>query len=214
MLLLLLNRSTSLFYGEGNGNPLQYSCLGNPMDKMWAWWATVHGVTKSWMLADQHVVLSGSTVSYYWCKVIYLMSSLIMGILVASNIFLINTNKPAMSILFKYPIHLCEHISQKYFRTGSNNILILNFDRFAWLCFQRLNQLVHPSSVLHARSLQSCPLFCNPMDCRPPGSSVHGILQAISLEWAAMPSSRGSSQPRDPTHASFVSSIGRLVLYH
>jgi len=31
----------------GNGNPLQYSCLGNPMDRG-AWWATVHGVTKSW----------------------------------------------------------------------------------------------------------------------------------------------------------------------
>ena len=34
--------------GEGNGNPLQYSCLGNPMDRG-AWWATVHGVTKSWI---------------------------------------------------------------------------------------------------------------------------------------------------------------------
>ena len=32
--------------GEGNGNPLQYSCLGNPMDRE-AWWATVHGVAKS-----------------------------------------------------------------------------------------------------------------------------------------------------------------------
>ena len=32
--------------GEGNGNPLQYSCLGNPIDRG-AWWATVHGVTKS-----------------------------------------------------------------------------------------------------------------------------------------------------------------------
>ena len=32
--------------GEGNGNPLQYSCLGNPMDRE-AWWATIHGVTKS-----------------------------------------------------------------------------------------------------------------------------------------------------------------------
>ena len=31
--------------GEGNGNPLQYSCLGNPMDRG-AWWATIHGVTK------------------------------------------------------------------------------------------------------------------------------------------------------------------------
>ena len=33
--------------GEGNGNPLQYSCLENPMDRG-TWWATVHGVTKSW----------------------------------------------------------------------------------------------------------------------------------------------------------------------
>ena len=35
------------FPGEGSGNPLQYSCLKNPMDRG-AWWATVHGVTKSW----------------------------------------------------------------------------------------------------------------------------------------------------------------------
>ena len=33
--------------GGGNGNPLQYSCLENPMDRE-TWWATVHGVTKSW----------------------------------------------------------------------------------------------------------------------------------------------------------------------
>ena len=32
--------------GEGNGNPLQYSCLGNPMDRG-TWWATVHGVTET-----------------------------------------------------------------------------------------------------------------------------------------------------------------------
>ena len=33
--------------GGGNGNPLQYSCLGNPMDRE-AWWAAVHGVTNAW----------------------------------------------------------------------------------------------------------------------------------------------------------------------
>ena len=44
---------------------------------------------------------------------------------------------------------------------------------------------------------QSCLTLCNPTDCRLPGSSVHGILQARTLEWVAMPSSRGSSQPRD-----------------
>ena len=41
--------------------------------------------------------------------------------------------------------------------------------------------------------------LCNPMDCKPTGSSVHGILQARTLEWGAMPSSRGSSRPRDQT---------------
>ena len=41
-----------------------------------------------------------------------------------------------------------------------------------------------------AKSLQSCSALCDPMDCSLPGSSVHGILQARILEWAAMPSSR------------------------
>ena len=44
---------------------------------------------------------------------------------------------------------------------------------------------------------QSCPTLCDPMDCSPPGSSVHGILQARRLEWVAMPSSMESSQPRN-----------------
>ena len=43
---------------------------------------------------------------------------------------------------------------------------------------------------------QSCPTLCDPKDCSPPGSSVHGILQARRLEWVAMPFSRGSSPPR------------------
>ena len=43
---------------------------------------------------------------------------------------------------------------------------------------------------------QSCPTLCDLIICSPPGSSVHGILQARILEWVAMPSSRGSSDPR------------------
>ena len=46
--------------------------------------------------------------------------------------------------------------------------------------------------------------LCDPMDCSPPGSSVHGILQARILEWVAMSSSRGSSQPRDQTQVSLI----------
>ena len=48
----------------------------------------------------------------------------------------------------------------------------------------------------------------------PPGSSIHGILQARILEWLAMPLSRGSSQPRHRTCISYISCIGRQVLYH
>ena len=51
---------------------------------------------------------------------------------------------------------------------------------------------------------QSCPTFCDPMDCRLPGSSIHGILQANILEWAAISFSRGSSWPRDQTQVSCI----------
>ena len=54
-----------------------------------------------------------------------------------------------------------------------------------------------PSACVYAMSLQLCQTLCDPMDCSSPGSSVHGILQARILGWMAMPSSRGSSSPRD-----------------
>ena len=52
------------------------------------------------------------------------------------------------------------------------------------------------------------------MDCNSPGSSVHGISQARILEWIVISSFRGSSWPRDWTGVSYVSCIGRRVLYH
>ena len=51
---------------------------------------------------------------------------------------------------------------------------------------------------------QLCPTLCDPMDCSPPGSSIHGIFQARILEWIAMPFSRGSSQPRVRTLTSYI----------
>ena len=66
----------------------------------------------------------------------------------------------------------------------------------------------------YAKSLQSCLTLCDPMDYDPTGSSVHGILQVRIVEWVATSSSRGSSQPRDRTHFSYVSCVDRLVLYH
>ena len=60
-------------------------------------------------------------------------------------------------------------------------------------------------TVLDPLEVQLClvtqwyPTLCDPVDCSPAGSSVHGILLARILEWVAMPSSRGYSQPRDQT---------------
>jgi len=51
---------------------------------------------------------------------------------------------------------------------------------------------------------QSCLILWDPMDCRLPGSSVHGILWARILEWVAYPLSRGSSQPRSQTGISWI----------
>ena len=53
----------------------------------------------------------------------------------------------------------------------------------------------HTSPCVCAKSLELCPTLCDPMDCSPPGSSVHGLLQTRILEWVAMPSSRVLSDP-------------------
>ena len=59
---------------------------------------------------------------------------------------------------------------------------------------------------------QSCLTLCDPMDCSPPGSSVHGISQARILERIAISFSRGSSWPRDWICISSISCIGRHIL--
>ena len=61
-------------------------------------------------------------------------------------------------------------------------------------------------NILDSKSevAQSRPTLCDPMDCSRPGSSLHGILQARTLEWFAISFSRGSSQPRDQTRVSCI----------
>ena len=67
--------------------------------------------------------------------------------------------------------------------------------------------------VVLCLATQLCPTLCNPMDCRPPGFSVHGILQARTLERVDISSTRGSSRPRDRTLISCICCIGRQILY-
>ena len=71
-----------------------------------------------------------------------------------------------------------------------------------------VNNVVRSACML----AQSCLTLCDPMDCSPSGSSVHGIFQAKILEWVATCSSRGSSPARNQIHVSCVSCIGRHIL--
>ena len=70
-----------------------------------------------------------------------------------------------------------------------------------WTVFSISVQLIlkgdHSMRTVLCLVAQSYLTLCDPTDCSPPGSSVHGILQARILEWVDMPSSRASSQPRD-----------------
>ena len=77
-----------------------------------------------------------------------------------------------------------------------------------------LSALINKCYWVQARSAHCvcmCLTLCDPMDCSPPGSSVHAILQARILEWAAMPSFRGSSRPRDRAHMPYVSCTGHSL---
>ena len=98
-------------------------------------------------------------------------------------------------------------------------------------CFNRLFQFLRKSNIeciiplthlttatLCPKLLQSCPTLCDPMDCSPPRSSVHGILQARIVETVAISFSRESSRPRDRTCVSCIADrffiICKVILYH
>ena len=82
-----------------------------------------------------------------------------------------------------------------HFWVGKNCDQILH-PKDQWVENKHLEKMLN--IVSHCMCAQACLTLCDPMmDCSPPGSSVHGILQARVLEWVAMPSSRGSSQPKD-----------------
>ena len=84
--------------------------------------------------------------------------------------------------------------------------------RTAQLSGQRAND--QGSSVCVRSVAQLCLFLCDPLDCSPPGSSVHGSLQARILEWVTISISRGASWPRNWICVSWVSCIGRQILYH
>ena len=86
--------------------------------------------------------------------------------------------------------------------------------KYKYIYIAYLHVHLHIDTVLWWVHAQLCLTLCDPMDCNSPGSPVLGIFQARILEQVAISSSRGSSWPRDWTHASCVSCIGRQILYH
>ena len=104
------------------------------------------------------------------------------------------------------------NINHKYFDffSGNTNMCVISesssidcvvlsdcFCLFAYLTTLLRAVSVVLSVCVYVLVIQSCPTPCYPMDCGPPGSSVHGMFQARILGWIAISSSRGSSQPRD-----------------
>ena len=83
------------------------------------------------------------------------------------------------------------------------------------------NRILSSALIIPCMSVlftQLCLTLWNPMDCSPPGSSVHEILEARILEWVAIPFSRGSSWPRDQTRGSciagrFFTTWATILLY-
>ena len=94
---------------------------------------------------------------------------------------------------------------------------LLGYIRFTILCsfqvYSKVN-LLYKFIRMDAKSLQLCLTLCDPMDCSPLGSSVRRDSPGKNARVVAMPSSRGSSQPRDLNLVSYDSSIGKQVFNH
>ena len=84
----------------------------------------------------------------------------------------------------------------------------LPLSKCIWDIFQKFSKVFYPCCCLVPKL---CLTLCDPVNCSPPGSSVHRISQARILEWAAISFSRGSSLLKDQTCISY---IGRWILYH
>ena len=155
--------------GEENGNPLQYSCLENPMNRG-TWWAILHGVTKSHDWATKHTCTNVDWNNYYssWLWKTKLQRTWWLEMRDAMQFF------SALLLLSHFSrIWLCDPIDGS--PPGSSVPGILQARVLGWVAIS------FSSAYMHAKSLQSCPTLCDPMDSSPPGSSVHSALETIKI---------------------------------
>ena len=184
--------------GEGNSNPLQYSCLGNPMGRgAWQWQATVHGVTvrNDWVT---NTLLKGRV-------------DKVQGVCRACTLLL-----------------LWPQVFSWWASWGYQNVTfseMKNTDIFHSGLFSSIKQLKDTVTCIPwggTRTLpRACVLSCfsrvwllvTPMECSLPGFSVHGILQARIPGWVAVAFFRGSSWPRIAPASLMSPEFGRWVLH-
>ena len=178
--------------GEGDDNPLQCSCLENPRDTG-AWWAAIYGVTQSqtwlkWLSSSSSSAITPAAET----------------VRVPAHLVPQGPHKPSSWTTFTFNSHWGRAATGKKclvsMCAGSfRSCLTLQPCRL-WparlLCqggvFTRqeywsvLAQYLLPYPSAAAKSLQSCPTLCDPIDGSPPGSPVPGILQARIVKWVAI----------------------------
>ena len=173
--------------GEGNCNPLQYSCLENSMDR-WPWWDTVYGATKSWTRG-----------LIYWGKTPDNFPQLLHHFAFSTAIYE-DSNDHILTNTCYFPLFysLVILVSMTWYHIVAFiciSLTINDVKKHISMCFLVLG---------HVQLLQSYLTFWDPQGLNLSGSSVCGIFQARILEWVATPSSRDHTG---------VSCIGRWILY-
>ena len=157
----------SLCWWGGHGNPPQYSRLENPIDRG-AWRAQSMGLQR---------------VGQGWSGLAHKHASLLIAAAAAESLQSCPTLQPHR----RQPARLLRpwDFPGKSTGVGCHCLLRLLIEE------QANRSLCSPTRKV---KVKSCPTLCNPVDCSLPGPSVHGIFQAIVLEWIAISFSRGSSR--------------------
>ena len=184
--------------GEGNGNPLQCSCLENPRDRG-ASWAAVYGVTQSrtWLKRLSSRIENWNFSIDWKCSHSFLMERVMAGRgrlrqvrRISSNVrFTTKGQKECCSCPMGDELPNLRTIS-----LGEETPLLFPTLYPCYLALQASSQheiinlvyLFLSPAAAAAKLLQSCPTLCDPIDGSPPGFPVPGILHARTLEWVAI----------------------------